>query len=186
MRPFASWFRPSPLESGAHRLYARVVEQARAPAFYAAYGVPDTLDGRFEMVVLHVFVALRRMKRDGAATSALAQALFDAMFDDMDRSLREIGVGDLSVGKRVKDMARGLYGRIAAYDAGLDDAGDALVEALARNVYGTVSAPPRPGLDALARYVRQAGAAFDTMPAARFDGAEPLPWPTLPHRAGTA
>ncbi|MBI3514083.1 MAG: ubiquinol-cytochrome C chaperone family protein, partial [Proteobacteria bacterium] len=119
------------------------------------------------------------------AMSARAQALFDAMFADMDRSLREIGVGDLSVGKRVKDMARGLYGRIAAYEAGLDDAGDALAEALARNVYGTVPPPPRPALDALARYVRQACAAFDAVPVAAFDGAGPLPWPTLPHLAET-
>ena len=156
---FAPWFRPSAIDADAHRLYGRLVEQARAPAFYGVCGVPDSLDGRYEMVALHVFLALRRLKREGAATGARAQALFDAMFADMDRSLREIGVGDLSVGKRVKEMARGLYGRVVAYEAGLDGPDDGLEEALRRNVYGTVGAPAAPDLGALARYVRAAAAA---------------------------
>ena len=182
---FASWFRPSPIQTDAHRLYARLVEQARGPGFYAALCVPDSLDGRYEMVGLHVFLALRRLKREGAATAALAQALFDTMFADMDRSLREIGVGDLSVGNRVKDMASGLYGRIAAYESGLEDAdGAALEHALTRNVYGTV-APPPAAVAALARYVRAAAAALEMVPVAALDGAADLPWPALPHPAET-
>lgn len=177
----AQWFRPSPALSGARRLYAHLVDQARAPAFYAAYGVPDSLDGRYEMLALHAFVALRRLRREPGGAGALAQALFDVMFTDMDRSLREIGVGDLSVGKRVKDMARGLYGRIAAYEDGLaDPAGEALARALARNVYGTVAPPAAGALVALADYVRLALARLDSVPLEHLAGEAALPWPPIP------
>jgi cytochrome b pre-mRNA-processing protein 3 len=176
----AAWFRRSPREADARRLYAGLVEQARAPAFYDQLGVPDSLDGRYEMLALHMALTLRRLKREGAATAALAQALFDQMFADMDRSLREIGVGDLSVGKRVKEMARGLYGRIAAYEAGIAGSDPALEQALARNVYGTLAPPPRPALAELARYVRRAAAQLDGVPAAALDGAATLPWPAVP------
>lgn len=136
-------------------LYARAVAQAREPAFYAVMGVPDTVDGRFEMIALHVYLILRRLRAEGEAAAALSQDLFDAMFADMDRSLREMGVGDLSVGKRVKAMARGFYGRIKAYDDGLAsaDSGD-LCEALRRNLYGTGEAGPGQ-CEALAAYLRR-------------------------------
>ena len=174
----APWFRRSSGEADIRRLYAGLVAQARAPAFYQALGVPDSLDGRYEMVALHVILALRRLKRDGAASAALAQALFDHMFADMDRSLREVGVGDLSVGKRVKEMARGLYGRIAAYEAGLADSDDALAAALARNVYGTVAAPPPAAPPALARYVRAASARLDAVSVDALLAA-PVAWPAV-------
>jgi len=181
---FAHWFRPSPAQSGARLLYAQLVEQARAPAFYAAYGVPDSLDGRYEMLALHAFVALRRLKRDEGPAGGLAQAVFDTMFADMDRSLREIGVSDMSVGKRIKEMARGLYGRIAAYEGGLADgvtpSGDALAGALARNVFGTIAPPPADVLEALARYVRQALERLDGVPAKSLGTEIPLPWPAIP------
>ena len=173
----ALWFRPSSDEAGAARLYTALVEQARAPVFYRDYGVPDSLDGRYEMLALHMILVLRRLKRGDAAT--LAQALFDAMFADMDRALREIGVGDLSVGPRVKEMARALYGRIAAYEAGIAAAGDVLEQALARNVYGTVATPRPAAVAALAAYVRSAEALLDAVPMAEF-GAASLPWPAIP------
>ena len=183
----ASWFRRSPDDAGATRLYGALVAQARAAAFYRDYGVPDSLDGRYEMLALHMVLALRRLKRHGArdGASSLAQALFDAMFADMDRSLREIGVGDLSVGPRVKEMARGLYGRIAAYEAGIADDGAALEQALARNVYGTAPSPPRPTLAALAAYVRAAAERLDAVPAREL-GATTLPWPAIPALAPSA
>jgi cytochrome b pre-mRNA-processing protein 3 len=93
------------------------------------------------------------LKRDHPATAALAQSLFDRMFMDFDNALRESGVGDLGVGRRVKQMATGFYGRIAAYDAGLEAGG--LEEALKRNAYGTV-APEEKALALLADYVRRA------------------------------
>ncbi len=148
----------------AAALYARAVEQGRRAEFYARLGVPDTLDGRFEMIALHVFLLLHRLKHDGEAAE-LAQALFDVMFDDMDQSLRQIGVGDLSVGKRVKAMARALYGRCAAYEAGLD-AGDAsLAEALRRNLFGTAR-PTQMQLELICSYVRREAASLTMQPAA--------------------
>jgi cytochrome b pre-mRNA-processing protein 3 len=153
-----------------------LVTQARAPEFYRELGVPDSLDGRFEMLALHVFVALRRLKQAG--DEARAQALFDTMFTDMDRSLREIGVGDLSVGKRVKEMARALYGRIAAYEAGLAASDDGvLIKALERNLFGTVT-PPAAAPAALARYLRQAAARLDGVAPAALASAPP--WPAIP------
>jgi cytochrome b pre-mRNA-processing protein 3 len=105
-------------------------------------GVPDTVDGRFEMVALHVFLVLHRLKAERGA-EAFGQALFDTMFADMDRSLREMGVSDISVGRHVKNMAKGFYGRVAAYESGLGDATEtALNEALRRNAYGTLAEPP--------------------------------------------
>ena len=144
-------------ERAAERLYSSAVEQAREPAFYLHCGVPDTVDGRFEMIALHVFLVLRRLRQGGAGASDTAQALFDAMFVDMDRSLREMGIGDLGVGRRVKAMAKAFYGRVAAYDHGLDDgdaAATALDDALLRNVYRG-AAPEPAALAALARYMRR-------------------------------
>lgn len=129
--------------AAADRLYSAAVTQARRPEFYAVLGVPDTVDGRFEMIALHVFLLLYRLKHDHPASAALAQAVFDAMFRDMDRSLREMGAGDLGVGRRVKRMAEGLSGRIEAYDGGLESSDEAvLCAAVSRNVYGTVEPDP--------------------------------------------
>lgn len=137
----------------ADSLYRTVVEAARRPVLFAGFGVPDTLDGRYEMVALHTYLVLRRLKRDHQATAVLAQALFDRMFMDFDNGLREAGVGDLGVGRRIKQMATGFYGRIAAYDTGLDGGG--LEEALRRNAYGTV-APAEEAVARLAAYLRLA------------------------------
>ena len=145
----------------ARSLYQAIVGQARSPEFYRACGVPDTVDGRFELVALHAFLVLHRLKRDHDRTAGLAQQLFDILFRDMDASLREMGVGDLGVAPRIKVMVQGLYGRIAAYEAGLDawpDAGpEALMDALRRNLYGTVEASV-PDLRVMADYVRREAA----------------------------
>lgn len=135
--------------------YRRVVGQARQTAFFADYGVPDTLDGRFELICLHAFLYLHRLKADRPQASPFCQSFFDRMFADFDRSLREMGVGDLSVGKHVKHMARAFYGRILSYEAGLAGDDAALALALARNVFGTVSAREC-AVDEMAAYVRRA------------------------------
>ena len=131
------WRKPG--REAAEIAYRRVVEQARRAEFFTACGVPDTLDGRFELICLHAFLYLRRLK-DEADTAALAQRFFDTMFADFDRSLREIGTGDLSVGRQVKRMAEAFYGRIRAYELGLAGDGAALATALARNLYATAPA----------------------------------------------
>jgi cytochrome b pre-mRNA-processing protein 3 len=132
---FERIFGKSPIQSNAETLYFCAVEQARQPTFYADMGVPDTVDGRFDMIALHVFLILRRLKQDGAASQETSQALFDAMFTDMDRGLRELGAGDLGVGRRVKVMAKAFYGRIAAYDEGLMSDDSHLSEAILRNIF---------------------------------------------------
>jgi len=134
-------------------LYAAIVAQARQPVFFSEFGVPDTLDGRFEMLTLHAFLVMNRLREGRPETEDFSQALFDAMFFDLDRGLREMGVGDLGVGRRIKAMIQAFYGRVDAYSKGLaaDDA--ELEAALRRNLYGT--AQPRPGdLAAMAGYLR--------------------------------
>jgi cytochrome b pre-mRNA-processing protein 3 len=149
----------------AASLYAAAVAQARAPGFYTALGVPDSLDGRFELIVLHIHLLCRRLGRAGAEGAALAQALFDTMFRDMDRNLREMGVSDPSLPRRIRAMVQAYYGRAKAYDAALAAAGEAgdkaLAAALARNVYDRAADAPPPGVARLAAYVRAAAAALD-------------------------
>lgn len=145
-------------------LYDRIVSQAREPHFFAVLGVPDTLDGRFESIALHMFLVMNRLKGQGEQAAILSQALFDRMFADMDRGLRETGVGDMSVGKHVRRMAEGFLGRVQAYEAGL--AGRApLAEALRRNLYGTVE--PEPGcIAAMAAYIGKQAAHLAAEPLA--------------------
>lgn len=149
-------------------VYAGIVEQARTPLLFAGLEVPDTLDGRFESLALHAFLVLNCLKSDRPASADFAQALFDTMFADMDRSLREMGVADLGVGRRVKAMAEALLGRVRAYEQGMAEGDAALEAALRRNLYGTVAGP---GPDvaivaAVARYMRRQQAALAAQPVA--------------------
>jgi cytochrome b pre-mRNA-processing protein 3 len=168
-----NWLRADPVQKRAEELYAAVVAQARRPEFYARLGVPDSLDGRFELIALHLFLALRRLKAAGEGEAG--QALVDRFVADMDASLREMGAGDLGVGRRVKAMAQGLYGRIAAYEDGLAQPGGRLEEALRRNLYGTAPEPDAAVLGLVADYVRaeSAGPALGS-PGLRF-GPPPSP-----------
>src|SRR5439155_11860967 len=147
-----SLFRRNPLQNAAELAYRRIVEQARQSGFFSASGVPDTLDGRFELICLHAFLFLHRLKREAPPASQLGQRLYDAMFADFDRSLREMGTGDLSVGRQVKRMAQAFFGRIDAYERGLSGGDAVLKSALARNLFGTVTAT-EPALDAMAGYL---------------------------------
>jgi cytochrome b pre-mRNA-processing protein 3 len=117
-------------------LYASIVLQARTESFYSLCGIPDTLNGRFDLLTLHMFIVLRRLKELGDEGVKISQDLFDIMFADMDKNMREMGVGDLSVGKKVKVLATAFYGRIKSYDngiAGLDN--ETLVNSLKRNLF---------------------------------------------------
>ena len=140
-------------ERAGYELYGAAVAAAREPCLYTELGVPDTLDGRFDLVGLHVFLLIRRLTLLPPPGDALAQAVFDAMFADMDVNLREMGVGDLSVGKRVKAMWEALHGRAVAYQRAMDaDDPVALAAALARNVWR--GAPPPGAEHRLARLVQ--------------------------------
>ena len=152
----------------AERLYAAVVAHARSPSLYTVCGVPDTLDGRFESIVLHMFLLLHRLKSEGPRDDlrALGTALGECMIVDFDRSLREMGVGDLSVGRKVTFMAESTFGRIAAYDLGFDAGGAGLEAALRRNLYGTVPAPDSVGVALSQAYVRRVADHLAAQPVA--------------------
>jgi cytochrome b pre-mRNA-processing protein 3 len=136
-------------------LYGMIVAQARMPCFYRDYAVPDTVNGRFDLIVLHLALVLDRLMRDPGQREA-GQELFDHFCADMDDNLREIGISDLKVPKEMRRMGEAFYGRAQAYQAALAAAGDeALIEVVARNVYGV--SPPGPAAAArLAAYMREA------------------------------
>lgn len=135
-------------ERTGFQLYSLAVAAARDPFLYLTGGVPDTLDGRFDLIGLHSFLLIHRLTREPEPGPAIAQAVFDAMFSDMDINLREMGVGDLSVGKRVKAMWEAFHGRSAVYTAALDQQDEAaLTAALARNLWR--GATPPAGADAM-------------------------------------
>ena len=173
-------FGRSEVRDKAGALYVAAVRQARTPTFYTDFGVADVVEGRFEMIVLHVYLVLRGLRRLGPNGHRLGQALMDTLFDDMDLNLREMGIGDLGVGKRVKKMAQGFYGRSKAYEEALGEgaAPDALPAALARNIYGKESVEPAT-LTALAAYVRAAGQALESQDEASLI-AGALAFPLLP------
>ncbi len=162
--PFTALFRRNPHRVAAHDTYRLIVARARNGLFFTALGVPDTLDGRYELIALHAFLVLNRLKADHGQTADFAQSVFDTMFADLDRGLREMGAGDLGVGRRVKAMATGFYGRILAYEQGLA-AGAALGDALRRNLYGTVT-PSEGQLAAMTRYLHRQRAALAAEPVA--------------------
>ena len=136
-------------------LYGAIVAQARAAHFYAEMGVPDTVSGRFDMVLLHVVLVLRRLREGEAGERALAQGLFDAFCRDMDHNLREMGISDQGLPRHMQRVGEAFYGRAQAYEAALGAAADegALTDALARNVYPETA---ESCAAALAQYVRKA------------------------------
>lgn len=153
---FRRVFPGNPQEEFARALYVAIVAQARQPVFYARLGVPDSVDGRFELLLLHCFLVLRRLRAARAETAELAQTLFDTLIYDMDQSIRESGVGDLKVGPKLQQMAEAFYGRIKAYDEGFDAEGDAVLEAaLRRNLYGTAEGVPETATSEMAGYLRR-------------------------------
>ena len=145
-------FRARPAQAAGRALYARTVDQARRPALYAEFGCPDTVEGRFELYSLHVYLLLARLKGQGPAAAETSQALFDTYLSGLDNALRELGVGDTVVGKRMRKLGEAFYGRVHSYEAALAALPDrAVLEALlARTVFAGVEAPKVP---ALADYV---------------------------------
>lgn len=171
----ASLFRRDPMADATQRLYAATMARARQPAFFDALGVADSLDGRFGVLALHLFLVLNRLKaepqprRDEA--DALGRRLSEAVVTGFDESLREMGTGDLSVGRKVKAMVRALYGGIAAFDAGLAD-GEAMAAALGRNIYPDGGGPVG-ALAALEAYIHAAAARLHAQPLDDFLAGTP-------------
>lgn len=136
----------------AEAVYRQLTAQARNPVFYEDYGVPDTVEGRFDVLAVHAFAVLLRV-REVDENGRFGQALFNTMFSNLDANLREMGVGDTRVGKRVRAFAEMFFGRARAYEAALNEEDETiLIDALSRNVYGLEGASEAPHL---ARYLRE-------------------------------
>jgi cytochrome b pre-mRNA-processing protein 3 len=132
--PFNHFWKPRmPPRGTIEAIYGMIVTQAREPLFYRDLGVADTVDGRFDLLLLHLWLILQRIRGIEGGTE-LAQLLFDRFCDDMDANLREMGVGDLTVPKRMQAFGEAFYGRMAAYDMALAEGGPALAQALCKNI----------------------------------------------------
>src|SRR3990167_5072169 len=161
-------FRKDPVRSQAETLYAALAERSRAPEFYTLAGVADTPEGRFDPLALHMFLAVDRLRRETPQTDRLVRRLQEVFFERLDSALREMGVGDLSVGRKIRGLAEAFYGRYAAYEAGFRDAGAALDAAIARNLLGSDDAAlAKP----LADYVRAARSNLAEAPIDALDAA---------------
>jgi cytochrome b pre-mRNA-processing protein 3 len=132
--PFNHFRKPRLAPHGTiEAIYGMIVTQAREPLFYRNLAVPDTVNGRFDLLVLHLWMVLRRLKPLEEGT-VLSQMLFDRFCDDMDGNLREMGVGDLTVPKRMQAFGEAFYGRTAAYDLALSEGEEAMARALCKNI----------------------------------------------------
>lgn len=160
-------FKPKPAQAAGGKLYAATVPQARLPALYADLGVPDTPEGRFELFSLHVYLILERLKGQGPQAAETAQVLFDTYASALDNALRELGVGDLSVGKRMRKLGEAFFGRVKSYEAAfgkLPDPAD-LQAVIGRTVYADGDAARAPEL---ANYVLKQRAALAEQPLEGF------------------
>src|ERR1700733_4337863 len=171
-------FRPSSPAHSISDLYGAIVAQAREPAFYSAYGVPDTVEGRFDLIVLHLVLVLAQIGQEAGeqalpsegAARAIGQRLFDTFCRDLDDNLREMGVGDLAVPKKMRSFAEAFYGRQAAYLTALAAADQRELEnALARNIFDDAKSGERAAR--LAAYVRAALAQFGQQGQSAFEAA---------------
>lgn len=170
-------------EDIASGLYTVLVAQTRRPAFYATLGVPDSVEGRFDLLLVHAFLLFHRLKSEGAPAEQMAQDVFDLMFADLDQNLREMGIGDMGIGKRIRRMSEAYHGRVVAYEEGLAGDAESLRAALKRNLYA--AAEPRPDqLAAMDTYIRReidalAQQSFADLAAGklRFGPAPELPTP---------
>jgi cytochrome b pre-mRNA-processing protein 3 len=162
-------FRPRAAQSAGRALYARAVEQSRSPGLYSDLGAPDTAEGRFEIYSLHVVLLLDRLRGQGEAATDVSQTLFDAYLKDLDHALRELGVGDLSVGRKMRKLGEAFYGRGKSYEtafAALPDQ-EPLQALITRTVYADVDAAAAPRLTAyvLAQRAFLADQALDALTA---------------------
>ncbi len=148
------FFRNDTAQHAADTIYAEIVAQTRRPEFYEQVAVPDTLDGRFDLLVMHAFLFFYRLKDEKDTAGHLGQLVFDTMFADLDQNLREMGVGDMSIGKKVRKMGSAFYGRTKVYDDAMgryDAEPDILIDAVRRNVFADV--PGEDNAPRLAEYM---------------------------------
>ena len=171
-------FRRSDNQAVIAGLYAGMVAAARQPALFTGLGMVDTFEGRFESVTLHAALVLRRLNALPLPGPEMAQDLIDAVFRHFDHTLREMGVGDTAVPKRMKRLVEAFLGRSGAYDEALRRGSDALADALARNVLAAADGTTPATLPALTRYVEAATVLLDEAPLQAFiEGRPPFPDP---------
>lgn len=157
-----SLFRKKTPPEPVFAVYRAIVAQSRRPVFYAEWQVPDTVTGRFDMISLHLALLFRRLRSGDPKVREFAQAVFDLFFKDMDRSLREMGAGDLAVPKKVQKMGGLFYGLLNSVNDALDhDDVAQLTAVLERNVYGGVAVPEA---RKLAEYVGAEAKRLDAQP----------------------
>jgi cytochrome b pre-mRNA-processing protein 3 len=181
---FKRFLRPDPVRSAGAALYASCAAAARKPAFYQDLAVPDTVEGRFEIYALHVLMVIGRLRGEGERASAVSQALFDALLRGLDDGLREMGVGDLSVGKKMRKLGEALYGRARNLDQALEllPATDALQAFLARTTYAEVEGAP---VGAMIAWVSATRDHLATQPTTQLlDGSVTFPDPRTDHAEG--
>lgn len=164
-------FQPKVHKELIDRLHGEIVAAARDPILFTEYGIQDNLDGRFDVLALHASLVLRHLHRRGPQAQGLAQDLTDALFRSLDIGLREAGLGDSALCKRMRSLAGDFLGRAMAYDKALEAGPVQLLAALSRNVYEGSGDPAR-----LARYVKAADQALADMPLDVFKSG-PLPFP---------
>ena len=139
----------------ATKLYITIINQSRQKDFYIKFGVQDTPDGRFDMILLHSYLLFSRLKLEFKESKIIAQQVFDLMFADMNQNLRELGVGDIGVGHRIKGMVQAFYGRMKIYDHALSGSDPSILEqALTKNLYRK-STPTITQVKKVADYVRK-------------------------------
>jgi cytochrome b pre-mRNA-processing protein 3 len=170
-------FRANPIRDLGRTLYASAVEQSRRPALYRTLGAPDTVEGRFEVYSLHVILLLDRFAAAGEPAKEASQALFDTYVGALDHALREMGVGDLSVGRKMRKLGEAFYGRVKSSQAAfaaLPDQGP-LIAFLQRTVYAGVEDPPAPALCAylVAQRAKLAAQPLDQLLQGRVEWSAP-------------
>ncbi len=169
------WKRRQMARSHTEAIYQRIVTTARRPEFYTEGGVPDTPEGRFELITMHIIMTISRLNTEGEAGEAAGQALFDHFFKDMDFAMREMGVGDTSIGKKIRAMAEVFYGRRKSYASALDvaDTG-ALAAAIGRNL---LEDEHHPQAARFANYFQKSSEQLSAFPLLERDAAGQLEFP---------
>lgn len=165
----------------AARIYDAALAAARRPVLYLDYGVPDTLQGRFEMVALHLFAVLHRLMHDPGDDPDLARLISEHFVEDMDGAFREMGVSDLSVPRRMRTLYSVFAGRVSAYEKAMAEGGGDLASAIARNVFA--EAEDKGYAAALADYLERAVRAIQCVEMKALRGGE-FAFPDLPGETG--
>ncbi len=172
------FFKTRPQVAAGRALFTAASDKARDPAFYSEAGAPDTVEGRFELYALHVVLLLHRLKGEDPSVVETRQALFDAFVQNLDDGLREMGVGDLSVGKKMRKLGAAVYGRLKSYrDALAEGSEAALMPLVQRTIFADDDG--KGDVRALAAYAAAAKAGLDALPTERLLQGEAV-WPSFP------